>query len=500
MIDALVIVVMVVYALAMLFILLHSFSDAHLIYHYIKAGKKPKHASGETDFLPLVTVQLPLYNEMYVTERLLNAVALLDYPKDKLEIQVLDDSTDETTGQLARMIENHSLQGLDIVHIRRDSRVGFKAGALAYGMTIAKGEFFAIFDADFIPEPDFLQQTIPHFSNEKTGMVQTRWGHVNKDASLLTNLQAMALDGHFTIEQHGRNAAGYFINFNGTAGVWRKQCILDAGNWQADTLTEDLDLSYRAQMRGWKFVYLQDVMAPAELPPVMSALKSQQFRWTKGGAETAKKHLRGLFASSVPFRQKWHGLFHLLNNIGFICIITCAFLTVPLVLIKEYYPEYGLFFKVATFTVVCFLIFGLHYFISFTRNLEGSFTQKLSAFAKVFPLFMSLYLGLSLNNAVGVLEGYAGKKSPFIRTPKFNTGNTATTSINNIYVHKKISMMTIIEGMLALYFLCGLVMAIALLNFASVPFLGMAMTGFAMVFIFSMKERKMLATQNMING
>ncbi len=489
--DVAVNVIMVVYGAAMLFIFLHSISDAHLIYHYLKASQKETGLSSSVIFQPKVTVQLPLYNEMYVAERLLNAVASLSYPQQQLEIQVLDDSTDETSTFIADKIKALRSSGVNIQHIQRNNREGYKAGALKNGLSKASGEFVAIFDADFIPSPDFIQQTIPSFSDSAVGMVQTRWSHVNKNNSLLTNLQAMALDGHFSIEQNGRNAAGFFINFNGTAGVWRKQCIIDAGNWQADTLTEDLDLSYRAQLKGWKFKYLENVTAPAELPPLISALKSQQFRWTKGGAETAKKHLKTLLFSRQPFNVKWHGVFHLVNNLGFVSIITCALLTVPLLFVKEHYPSYSLYFKYVTFTVFSFFVFGLHYSIAYSKNSAGTISNKLPGFLKTFPLFMSLYLGLSLNNAIGVLEGYFGKKSGFIRTPKFNMTGKKQNTFSNQYVQQKLSWLTITEGLFALYFTYGIVQAVYLKNYVSVPFLLMAATGFIMVFVWSMQERKM---------
>ena len=257
---------------------------------------------------PKVTVQLPVYNELYVIERLINTVCEFDYPKDLFEIQVLDDSTDETVNIIAAKIKEKLLEGFDIHHVRRPKRVGYKAGALKYGNEIAKGDFIAIFDADFIPSMDFLKKTIPYFHDENIGVVQTRWGHINKDYSLLTRLQAFGLDAHFTIEQSGRSSGDHFINFNGTAGVWRLDCINDAGGWQADTLTEDIDLSYRAQEKGWKFKYLEDFESPAELPVAMSALKSQQYRWTKGAAECSVKNLKLIFNSkNVSSRSKFHG-------------------------------------------------------------------------------------------------------------------------------------------------------------------------------------------------
>ncbi|EDO28878.1 predicted protein, partial [Nematostella vectensis] len=262
--------------------------------------------------IPFVTIQLPIFNEKYVVERLLHSVAALDYPKEKLEVQVLDDSTDDSVIETARLINKHALSGLNIKHIRRENRVGFKAGALKEGLIDAKGEFIVIFDADFVPKPNWLQETIPYFKNEKVGVVQTRWGHINRNFSILTKIQAFALDAHFTLEQVGRNSKNHFINFNGTAGAWRKSCIIDAGNWESDTLTEDLDLSYRAQLKKWQFVYLEDVETPAELPAVLSAARSQQFRWNKGGAENFRKmSAKVMIANNIQTKTKFHGILHL---------------------------------------------------------------------------------------------------------------------------------------------------------------------------------------------
>ena len=273
-------------------------------------------------------------------ERLLNNIAQMDYPKNKLEIQVLDDSTDDTVSDTRSHIEELKKGGLNIHHITRTDRTGFKAGALKEGLKIAKGEFIAIFDADFLPSPNWLKRTIPHFKDGQIGVVQTRWGHINRDYSLLTKIQAFALDAHFTLEQVGRNSKGHFINFNGTAGVWRRTCIIDAGNWEGDTLTEDLDLSYRAQLNNWKFKYLEDVETPAELPVVISAARSQQFRWNKGGAENFRKMLwRVIKSNNIPFKTKVHGLLHLLNSTMFLSIFTVAILSIPMLYIKNEYAH-----------------------------------------------------------------------------------------------------------------------------------------------------------------
>ena len=322
-----------------------------------------------------VTIQLPLFNELYVVERLINAVCEIDYPKDKLEIQVLDDSRDETVDIVAAAVKLKQQEGFDIKHVRRQNREGFKAGALKEGLKTAKGKYIAIFDADFIPKKDFLRSTLKFFNNKKVGMVQTRWEHLNEDFSILTKIQALALDGHFVIEQSVRNKAGFFINFNGTGGVWKKECIEDAGNWHSDTLTEDLDLSYRAQLKGWKFVYLRDFTTPAELPAEMNALKAQQFRWTKGAIETAKKILPLVWKSKIPLRIKIQSTFHLTNNIVFPFILIAGILNVPLIFIKNSGPYTGFFNFMAIF-VIAFLSSFLFYLFS-QKDVHSDWRKKI---------------------------------------------------------------------------------------------------------------------------
>jgi cellulose synthase/poly-beta-1,6-N-acetylglucosamine synthase-like glycosyltransferase len=490
MLDVLVNIIVILYALAILFVLFHSLFDAHLIFHYLRSYNKKKHPVYQEHFTPFVTIQLPVYNELHVVERLLDAVAAIDYPADKIEIQVLDDSTDETSGIIARKVVFLQKQNVTIHHIQRQNREGFKGGALKHGLSLGKGEFLAVFDADFLPSKDFLKKTIPFFANASIGMVQTKWGHINKEMSLLAKLQAIALDGHFSIEQQGRHAGGYFINFNGTAGVWRKQAILDAGNWQADTLTEDFDLSYRAQMKGWQFKYLEDFTTPAELPPLVSALKSQQFRWTKGGAETARKNLKKLFSSPLPLSVKLHGAFHLIYSFGFISIITYALLSVPLLFVKEFYPQYSLIFKISGVVGISFFVYILHYFISWFNNTKGSIGKRLYGFVFHFPLFVSLFIGLSLSNAIGIVQGYLGIKSGFIRTPKFNAITLKDSVMKSKYAETKINWLTLIEGLLIFYFLFGLVEAFYFKNYGSIPLLLLAFTGFSMVFGLSIQERR----------
>ena len=488
MIEVFVNIIVVLYSLALLFVLIHSLFDAHLIYHYLHSFGKKKQKIYSKDFLPFVTVQLPVYNEMYVVERLIDAVAALDYPADKIEIQILDDSTDETSKIIAGKVALLKKQNITVHHIQRQNREGFKGGALKHGLALAKGDYIAVFDADFLPSKDFLTETIPYFTDPEIGMVQTKWGHINKETSLLAKLQAIALDGHFSVEQRGRNAAGYFINFNGTAGIWRKQTILDAGNWQSDTLTEDFDLSYRAQMKGWKFTYLENFITPAELPPFVSALKSQQFRWTKGGAETARKNLKTLFASKLSLPVKLHGAFHLIYSLGFISIITYTLLSVPLLFVKQYYPDYNLLFKTSSLIGISFLIYILHYFISYFNNTPGSVTKKVGSFIVYFPLFVSLFIGLSLSNSIGIIQGYFGIRSGFIRTPKFNAIHSSDTMIRNRYTQTKINWLNIVEGILVFYFLFGVIQSFHFKNYASLPLLLMALTGFSMIFILGIKE------------
>lgn len=488
------IIVLVVYALALLFIFQYSVTQAHLVYRYIKNRKKGKTlpAAAENSYFPLVTIQLPIYNELYVVERLIDSIASFDYPCEKLEIQVLDDSTDQTSDIIAKRVQFWKDKGIDILQVRRVNREGYKAGALKEGLRTAKGEFIAVFDADFLPSPDFLTKTISHFANKEVGMVQTRWEHINKNYSLLTNLQAFGLDAHFSVEQVGRNSGNCFINFNGTAGVWRKLCILDAGNWQADTLTEDLDLSYRAQLRNWQFIYLENVSSPAELPPVMSALKSQQYRWTKGGAEVARKHLVKVLRSDKSVTVKWHAAFHLLNSAVFLSVIICAILSVPLLFIKPYFPEFKQLFLYASFFLFSFVILAVLYWVS-SANSRGSKLKSAWYFMRTFPVFLSVMMGLSLHNAIAVLEGYFGKKTPFVRTPKFNIVSNSDAWESNGYITRKINALTISEGLLSLYFLFAVLAAFYIKDYGLLPFHIMLTFGFATVFYYSVFQSKMIS-------
>lgn len=438
--------------------------------------------------LPKVTVQLPVYNELYVIERLIRCVCELEYPREKFEIQVLDDGNDESVELASKIIKEYQEKGINIKHVFRETRTGYKAGALAYGLEIAEGEFIAIFDADFVPNKDFLLKTIPHFYNgEKIGVVQTRWVHLNEDYSLLTKLQAFGLDAHFRVEQVGRNSKGHFINFNGTAGVWRKTCIEDAGGWQSDTITEDLDLSYRAQLKGWKFTYLEKVCSPAELPAEMNALKSQQFRWTKGAAECTVKNLpKVLKQRGIGLSTKIHALFHLTNSFIFICVFGTAMLSVPILLVKSNFPEFKLVFNIASIFLLSLLILTFFYWMSRPRDEK----DKIANFLANFPLFLSMSMGMSLHNAIAVFEGYIGRKTPFVRTPKFAIQTTEGTWSDKKYRALKATPLTIIEGILTLYFISGLALAFYLEDFGLFPFHLMLTFGFGYVFYYSLKHTR----------
>ncbi len=473
--------VIVVYGLFMAFILLYSFSQLGLIINYSKR-RKNKVTTPNMEHYPYVTIQLPVYNEKYVIERLIDAAANFNYPIDKLEIQILDDSTDETVEIVRKKVEEIKLKGFDIHQVRRKIRTGYKAGALKEGTEFCKGEFIAIFDSDFVPKPDFLEKCIPHFQDDKIGVVQTKWGHLNEGYSMLTELQAFGLNAHFTVEQGGRNEGGHFINFNGTAGIWRKKCIEDAGGWSSDTLTEDLDLSYRAQIKGWKFQYLEEVESPAELPAAMESLKAQQYRWTKGAAECARKNLgRVLKAKNLKLSTKIFAIFHLMNSFLFICIMGLALLSVPMIMIKHDLPELGVLFNFAGIFLISLVILFVFYRVSSKQN-----GKTLGQFLGRFPLFLSVSMGLSLYNARAVLEGYMGRKTAFIRTPKFNLVNKSDSWNSNKYIKGKINLGVIGEGVLALYFIYGIFLGIKFNDWGLMPFHAMLIFGFGSVFFYSL--------------
>lgn len=490
-------IIIVIYSAALALIFLYALAQLSLLFNYVRARKKnedcPKFDLSNGNEVPYVTIQLPVYNEMYVMKRLLNNIARIDYPNERLEIQVLDDSTDESFEENAAQIKKLQESGLDIQHVTRENRIGFKAGALKEGLKTAKGEFIAIFDADFLPGKNWLQDTIPYFKNPEIGVVQTRWGHINRDYSILTRVQAFALDVHFTLEQVGRNSKGHFINFNGTAGVWRRECIINAGNWEGDTLTEDLDLSYRAQLKNWKFKYLEEVETPAELPVVMSAARTQQFRWNKGGAENFQKmSWKVLKNKNTSYKTKIHGIIHLLNSTMFLIILIVAVLSIPMLYIKNEYAHLSTYFIVMSFFVISTLIFFICYWFTY-RNIYGGGISRFVEYVGMFFVFFSVAMGFSLHNSIAVLEGHFGKKSEFIRTPKFNINTLNDSWKGNKYLNKKISPHVILEGILMLYFAFGMYSAFVVGDhggdFGLFPFHLMLFIGFGYVFFKSLASK-----------
>jgi len=420
-----------------------------------------------------VTVQLPIYNEMYVLERLLDSVCAIRYPKELLEIQLLDDSTDETRLIARQAVERHRAQGFDVSYIHRADRTGYKAGALDAGLATCRGEFVLIFDADFVAPPEILEKTLGQFQDPSVGMVQVRWGHINRDYSLLTQVQSVLLDGHFILEHGGRSRSGRFFNFNGTAGVWRRAAITAAGGWQHDTLTEDLDLSYRAQMQGWRFVYLQDVVSPAELPVEMNAFKTQQHRWAKGSVQTCKKLLPRVLASPLPWWIKLEATFHLTANFAYPLMVLLSVLMFPAMVIRYNMGWHEMLivdvplFLGAT-TSVC-----LFYFFSQKEIFAASWRSRL----KYLPAVLSVGIGLSVNNALAVLEGLVGKVSEFNRTPKYRIEATGDEWKQKRY-RGHLSFVPFVELLLGLYFTAMAVYAAAYGIWGTLPFIVIFQAGF----------------------
>ncbi len=511
--------ILAIYTVALLFITVYCLMQFNLLYHYRKMTRKQgdslndreqkkathkvsrkaqlslagiSELDEEHEDLPFITVQLPIFNERYVIERLLDAVAAFDYPKDRYEIQVLDDSTDETVDIIAAKVNELQQKGLQIQQVRRIDRKGFKAGALRDATPLARGEFIAIFDADFLPKPDFLRQTIPCFENPEVGVVQTRWEHINEDYSIITQLQALQLNVHFTVEQVGRMAGNYFLQFNGTAGVWRRDAIEDAGGWEADTLTEDFDLSIRAQIKGWKIKYLVEVGSPAELPAEMNSFKSQQFRWMKGGAETAKKMLPTIWRSPLNLTQKVHTTFHLLGSTVFVFVFITGLFSVPLLFVLGDLIQLGISKDFFAIFLTGFLSIVAVYYVANVQseavNPHQPFWRTILKFIFLFPLFLSLSMGLSLHNTIAVVQGYLGKKSPFVRTPKFNIQSLTDSFSRNKYLKGQITWTTIIEGTLALYFLGGVLGGVFIQNTTFIIFHLMLSVGYGAIFYFTLRH------------
>jgi len=466
--------ILVLYFFVLSILAIYGWHRYYIVYLYMKNRDKAADTALPPPLavLPRVTIQLPIYNEMYVADRLIDTVCEMDYPRELLDIQVLDDSTDETTDIAELAVRRHAARGFDISYLHRVDRTGYKAGALEAGLKAAKGTFIAIFDADFIPPKDFLRQTLPHFTDAKIGMVQARWGHINQDYSLLTKIQAILLDAHFVLEHGGRNRSGAFFNFNGTAGVWRREAISSAGGWQHDTLTEDLDLSYRAQLAGWKFKFLPHVVSPAEVPVEMNSFKSQQHRWAKGSIQTCMKLLPRILRSNQPLSVKAEAFFHLTANFNYLLMSVLSVLMFPAMWVRYNmgWTEMLLIdiplFAAATLSVCNFYIVS-------QRELYPDWRTRL----KYLPFLMSIGIGLSVNNTRAVLEALFKKDSEFARTPKYGIERASDEWAGKKY-HQTVGVQSLIELALGLYFTGTVFYALANQIYGTLPFLMLFQIGF----------------------
>jgi cellulose synthase/poly-beta-1,6-N-acetylglucosamine synthase-like glycosyltransferase len=464
--------ILVAYFFVLSVLLIYGWHRYYLVYQYAKHRDRAPGPPPEIDEWPVVTVQLPIYNEMYVVDRLIESVCRLDYPAGKLEIQVLDDSTDETREIAELAVRRQAARGFDIKYLHRTDRTGFKAGALAAGLIEARGELVAIFDADFVPPSDFLRLTVPYFTDDRLAVVQARWGHLNPDYSLLTRIQAVLLDGHFVLEHGGRNRSDCFFNFNGTAGVWRRTAIVDAGGWQHDTLTEDLDLSYRAQIRGWKFLFLPDVVTPAEVPVEMNAFKSQQHRWAKGSIQTCLKLLPYLLQSNLPTRVKAEAFFHLTGNFNYLLMILLSLLMFPAMIVRY---EMGwtemLLIDVPLFAGATLSV--LNFYLWSQREIYLDWRTRV----KYLPLVMAVGIGLAVNNSKAVIEALFGRTSDFARTPKYGIERAKDEWMGKKY-HQALPIQPFIEIGLGLYFTFTVFYALDHGIYGTLPFLMLFQFGF----------------------
>ena len=463
---------LVSYFFVLIILAIYGWHRYYLVHLYRSNRDKEAKPGPALDPLPVVTIQLPLYNEMYVADRLIEAVCRIDYPRDRFEIQVLDDSVDETRSIAELAVRRFAAQGMDIKYYHRTDRVGYKAGALEAGLMVARGEFVGIFDADFIPTPDFLMTLMPHFSSPAIGMVQARWGHINQDYSLLTKIQSILLDGHFVLEHGGRNRGGRFFNFNGTAGVWRRTAIIDAGGWQHDTLTEDLDLSYRAQLRGWKFVFVPTLIAPAEVPVEMNAFKSQQHRWAKGSIQTCRKLLPRILRSDLPLGVKIEAFFHLTANFNYPLMCILSILMFPSMVIRYNMGWYEmLIIDVPLFFMATFSF--CNFYMVCQREIHSDWRARL----KYVPFLMSVGIGLCINNTRAVFEALLNKKSEFARTPKYRIEADADEWVGKKY-RQSVAVQPLVELGLGLYFTWTVFYALANQIYGTVPFLMLFQVGF----------------------
>jgi cellulose synthase/poly-beta-1,6-N-acetylglucosamine synthase-like glycosyltransferase len=464
---------MIPYFLVLAVLAVYGLHRYWLVYNYYKYRRNVPPAPPALENWPKVTIQLPIYNERYVIERLVDAVSNFDYPRELLDVQVLDDSTDETREVARACVERYAALGLPISYIHRANREGFKAGALENGLKTARGEFIAIFDADFLPDPDFLRRTIPYFQDPRLGMVQTRWTYLNRDYSLLTEVETILLDGHFVIEHGARCRRGTFFNFNGTAGVWRRKAIEEAGGWEHDTLTEDTDLSYRAQLRGWQFLYLPEIECASELPVEMNAFKAQQARWAKGLMQTAKKILPRILRSNAPWHVKAEAFFHLTANVSYPLMILLSTMLLPAMIVRFYQGWFQM------------LVIDLPLFLASTCSISSFYLVaqrelRPKTWWRTFlflPFVMATGIGISVRNAKAVLEAVIGHKSEFARTPKFRIEGKQDTFVKKSYCNRA-GWMPYAEVALGFYFALTVLYAISNENYATVPFLLLFVWGY----------------------
>lgn len=485
--------VVVVYGVALFGLSLYSLNHAALALVFWRRRQRPRIDLGELRD-PVVTIQLPLFNELYVAERIIRSACEVDYPRHLLEIQVLDDSTDETLELTRRLVREYQARGVPIIHLHREHRQGFKSGALAYGFQRARGEFIAVFDADFIVPRDFLRRTLPHFADPTVGILQTRWAYFNDNFSELTRATALALDGHFVVEQSARCWAGWFLNFNGTAGILRSRAIAEAGGWQDDTITEDLDLSYRAQLAGWRAKYLPDVVCLSEIPADMHSLKAQQFRWTKGAQETARKILPRLWRAEVRLGVKVQGTLHLLSSLAYPLLIVLTLLS-PLVIIAGGGHHLKIAWPISLYYLTAFSGTFFCYYTA-VRVLGGSWRARIAR----FPLFLALSIGMSVHNSRAALEGLIGKRSPFERTPKYRVTSQGTSRGSGRY-RSRASFSVVGEFILSAFSFVAFVLAIQLHQWGALPFLLLFGIGYGMVGAYSISHLRFASRQfRMIEG
>jgi cellulose synthase/poly-beta-1,6-N-acetylglucosamine synthase-like glycosyltransferase len=446
-----------------------------LVYLYMKSRGKAQKPAGQFPELPRVTIQLPIYNERYVVERLLETVTRIEYPRDRLEIQVLDDSTDETRIVCSRLVSEYASAGHPITYHHRTNREGFKAGALAEGMKCATGEFIAIFDADFAPPPGIVLEMIHYFTDPQVAVVQGRWTWINRHYSNLSEIEAILLDGHFVIEHGGRNFSGRFFNFNGTAGMWRRAAIDDAGGWQHDTLTEDTDLSYRAQLKGWKFVYAPHIECPSELPVEMNSFKTQQARWAKGLIQVAKKILPQVWRSSQPLKIKLEATFHLTANIAYPLMIVFSLILLPAMIVRFYQGWFQMLYLDLPLFLASTCSISSFYMVA-QREL---YPREWRGRIKYIPFLMATGIGLAVTNAKVVIEALMGKQTEFVRTPKYHLEAREEGWEGKKYVRRRAGWIPIIELGLAGYFLFTTVYSLTMENYLTTPFLLLFFMGYS---------------------